>query len=185
MPSYAALLPVRALTVLGAAVFTPQAAAAIGAMAAPEHRGGAITFIFLGWSLASVVGIPAAAWLGDTFGWRCAFSRGRAQRGRRCLGLRRRAGEGASGGAVAGRVARRLRQPRADGDGRRYRPLRRRPVHALLVLRAVLQERLGASTGEASALFIWFGIFGVVGNVVASRYVDRIGADRAASACSA
>jgi predicted MFS family arabinose efflux permease len=30
-----------------------------------------------------------------------------------------------------------------------------------------------------AALFVFFGIFGVVGNGVASRYVDRIGADRA------
>src|SRR5664279_5824308 len=32
MPSYAALLPIRALTMLGAAVFTPQAAVAVGFM---------------------------------------------------------------------------------------------------------------------------------------------------------
>ena len=72
-PGYDALLAVRALTVLGAAVFTPQAAAAIGAMAPPAQRGRAITFIFIGWSIASVLGMPSSAWLGDTFGWRSAF----------------------------------------------------------------------------------------------------------------
>src|SRR6185295_10933599 len=55
MPSFPA---VRAVTVLGAAVFTPQAAAAIGAMSPPAERAGAITFIFIGWSVASVVGMP-------------------------------------------------------------------------------------------------------------------------------
>ncbi|HSM22455.1 MAG TPA: MFS transporter, partial [Rubrivivax sp.] len=54
MPSFATLLPVRVLTMLAAAVFTPQAAAAIGVLAAPARRGRAITHIFLGWSLASV-----------------------------------------------------------------------------------------------------------------------------------
>ena len=39
MPSYATLWPVRAATMLGAAVFTPQAAAAIGFMAPPEQIG--------------------------------------------------------------------------------------------------------------------------------------------------
>src|SRR5204862_6975088 len=73
MPSYTALLPVRALTVLGAAVFTPQAAAAVGFLAPPEQRGRAITFVFLGWSLASVAGVPIASWLGETYGWRSAF----------------------------------------------------------------------------------------------------------------
>src|SRR5437764_1478536 len=48
VPSFAALVPVRALTVLGADVFTPQAAAAMGTMTQPAERGGAITFIFLG-----------------------------------------------------------------------------------------------------------------------------------------
>jgi predicted MFS family arabinose efflux permease len=74
MPSYAALLPLRAVTMLGAAVFTPQAGAAIGFMSPPEHRGRAIAFIFLGWSLASVLGLPMANWIGETFGWRYAFS---------------------------------------------------------------------------------------------------------------
>ena len=73
MPSFSALLVVRAVTVLGAAVFTPQAAAAIGAMTPPAERAGAITFIFIGWSVASVVGMPMSAWLGDTFGWQSAF----------------------------------------------------------------------------------------------------------------
>ena len=73
MPSYAALLPVRALSVLGAAVFTPQAAAAINVMAPPAERGRAMTFIFLGWATSSVIGMPLHAWIGESFGWRWAF----------------------------------------------------------------------------------------------------------------
>ena len=47
------------VTLLGAAVFTPQAGAAIGCDdAAARARGRAITFIFLGWSVASVLGMP-------------------------------------------------------------------------------------------------------------------------------
>ena len=74
MPDYAALAPVRALCMLGAAVFTPQAPAAIGHMSPPEQRGRAITFVFLGWSVASVAGMPLAGWIGETFGWRVAFA---------------------------------------------------------------------------------------------------------------
>ena len=74
MPDFATLAAVRAATVLGAAVFTPQAAAAVGVMAAPERRGQAIAFIFLGWSLASVLGMPASAWIGERLGWRWAFA---------------------------------------------------------------------------------------------------------------
>ena len=73
MPNFATLLPVRALGVLAAAAFTPQAAAALSAMTAPAERGRAITFIFLGWSLASVLGMPLHSYIGETFGWRWAF----------------------------------------------------------------------------------------------------------------
>ena len=68
MPSYAALLPLRCLCMLGAAAFTPQAASAISALAPPQARGQAITFVFLGWSLASVLGMPLAAYVGETLG---------------------------------------------------------------------------------------------------------------------
>lgn len=73
-PNFATLLPLRALAVLAAAVFTPQAAAAIGHMTAPQQRGRAITTIFLGWSLSSVIGMPVHAYIGEAFGWRWAYA---------------------------------------------------------------------------------------------------------------
>jgi predicted MFS family arabinose efflux permease len=183
MPSYATLLAARALTVLGAAVFTPQAAAAIGAMAAPEHRGGSITFIFIGWSVASVVAIPAAAWLGDTFGWRTAFL---AVAGLSAIGVV----------WVLATVPAQVRPaPLALAA---WRDAFGNPVLMAMVVVTVLagagqftlfsylapyfKNVVGASTGEASALFVCFGVFGVVGNALASRYVDRVGAGRAVAA---
>ena len=74
LTSYEALWPVRAATVLGAAVFTPQAAAAIGVMAPPAERGRAIMTIFIGWSAASVIGVPMASWVGESYGWRSSFA---------------------------------------------------------------------------------------------------------------
>ena len=125
MPSYAALWPVRAATMLGAAVFTPQAAAAIGFMAAPQERGRAITFIFLGWSVASVLGLPMSAWLGETFGWRRGVPGDRRARAdRRGLGLPRDARRRAPGGAVAARLEGRADEPGADGDGDGHRAVR-------------------------------------------------------------
>lgn len=180
MPSYFALLPARALTVLGAAVFTPQAAAAIGTMTAPEHRGGAITFIFLGWSLASVIGIPASAWLGDTFGWRSAF-----------LAVAALSAVGAVWvfAAVPAKVRPAMPSMAAWRDA-----LGDRALMAMVFVTALtcggqfalfsyfapyFKNVIGASSGEVTALFVFFGIFGVVGNGIASRYVDRVGADRA------
>lgn len=67
------LLAFRALTVVGAAIFTPQAAATVGLLVPAERRGGAIAFIFIGWSLASVLGIPLGSLAGEAIGWRATF----------------------------------------------------------------------------------------------------------------
>jgi predicted MFS family arabinose efflux permease len=179
-PSYAALLPMRALSVLGAAVFTPQAAAAIGAMTQPEHRGGAITFIFIGWSIASVIGIPASAWLGDTFGWRTAFFAVAA------LGA---VGAGWVYAAVPAGVRPAALTLAAWRDAFGNRILMAMVAVTALAgagqftlfsyLAPYFKKVVGASTGEATALFVCFGVFGVIGNTLASRYVDHVGADRA------
>jgi predicted MFS family arabinose efflux permease len=69
--NYAALLPLRVLAVISPAIFTPQAAASVGLLVSP---GRAVTFVFLGWSVASVMGMPFSAWIGNGLGWRWAFA---------------------------------------------------------------------------------------------------------------
>jgi predicted MFS family arabinose efflux permease len=73
-PSFTPLAAVRAVTVLGAAVFTPQAAATAGLIVPAHRRAGAIAFIFIGWSAASVVGIPLGSYLSSIMGWRLVFA---------------------------------------------------------------------------------------------------------------
>ena len=38
--------------------------------------------------------------------------------------------------------------------------------------------KIGITPGELSLLFMWFGLFGFIGNAVMSRYIDRVGAPR-------
>lgn len=180
MPSYAALLPVRALTVLGAAAFTPQAAAAIGALSSPEHRGRDITFIFIGWSVASVVGIPVSAWLSDTLGWRSAFFAVAATAAVGAVWVHSTVPAGIRPAALSLAA---------------WRGVFADPVLMAMVAVTALagagqftlfsyfapycKTVLGASTSETALLFVVFGAFGVAGNLLASRYVDRLGASRA------
>jgi len=42
-------------------------------LATPERRGRAVALVMLGLSVANVVGVPAATWLGQSFGWRSAY----------------------------------------------------------------------------------------------------------------
>jgi predicted MFS family arabinose efflux permease len=180
MPSYAALLPVRAATMLAAAVFTPQAAAAIGAMTPPAERGRAITFIFLGWSVASVVGMPVHAYIGEAFGWRWAFA---------LVALLSAIAAGWLWRAMPAGV-----KPPALSL-RSWREVFTHPVLMAIVLVTALsgagqftlftyfapylRQALGAGATEVSLVFFWFGAFGLLGNVVLSRTVDRVGAARA------
>ena len=68
------LLIVRALMISAAGIFSPQAAATVGLLVPNERRASAIAFIFIGWSVASVGGIPIGALLGDWIGWRMVFA---------------------------------------------------------------------------------------------------------------
>jgi predicted MFS family arabinose efflux permease len=177
MPSYAWLLPVRCLCMLGAAAFTPQAASAISALAPPQERGRAITFVFLGWSLASVLGMPMSAYIGETLGWASAF-----------VGV---AGIALLAAAWIWRALPRGIKPTALSRrdwGRVFTNPVLMVVVAVTALSAAGQftlfsylapyfsQVLGASAVQIGLLFLWFGAVGLVGNVLLTRVIDRIGA---------
>jgi predicted MFS family arabinose efflux permease len=180
MPDYGALWPVRALTMLAAAVFTPQAAAAIVHMAAPAERGRSITTVFLGWALASVLGMPLNAWVGETYGWRVAMA------GIAFLAL-----------AMA-LVVHRSMPADIQPPGlslRAWRGVITNPVLMAMVGVTALagagqftvfsyfapyfRDVMQASPAQLALVFGWFGLFGLAGNLTLSRQVDRIGAHRA------
>jgi predicted MFS family arabinose efflux permease len=179
MPHYAALLPVRALTVLGAAVFTPQAAAAINVMAPPAERGRAITFIFIGWSLSSVIGMPLHSYIGEAFGWRWAFGLVAVLSVAAAVWVWRTLPDGIRPAALSLAAWRStLTHPLLMG------------VVAVTALSAAGQftlfsyfapyyrQVIGADAASVSFLFLWFGAFGLVGNILLQRVVDRYGAAR-------
>jgi predicted MFS family arabinose efflux permease len=180
MPSYGWLVAVRAVTVLAAAVFTPQAAAAVGFMAPPEQRGRAITFIFLGWSIASVLGMPMGSWIGETEGWASAFA---------VVGLLALASAGWLWWVMPDGV-----RPAALSRAA-WREVFTHPVLMAIVLVTALQgagqftlfsyfapyyaQVLGAGPTGISLFFLWFGAFGFIGNVLLTRRIDKVGAARA------
>lgn len=176
-PSYAWLLPLRAVSVIGAAVFTPQAAAAINVMTKPAQRGRAITFVFLGWSLASVLGMPMHSYIAETFGWRWAFA---------LVGVMSLA----AAGGVWRSVPDGVKPPALSRASWRHvltHPLLMGVVAITAVsaagqftltayLAPYYRQVLQASPAAISALFFSFGAFGVIGNVLLTRWVDRLGA---------
>jgi predicted MFS family arabinose efflux permease len=178
-PASAGCWLLRVLALVPPAVFTPQAAACVGLLVPPAQRGRAITFIFLGWSVASVLGMPLGAWLGGTFGWRYAFAVSPP------LSLVSMAWVWRSMPTASSR-------PRCRWDDWKVTFRSKALMTAVLVtvLYAAGQfvqfsyfapwfkQKLGASPGELSLFFMWFGAFGLLGNVLMTRYIDRIGVER-------
>lgn len=179
MPDYASLLPVRAASVLSAAAFTPQAAAALSVMVAPAQRGRAIAFVFLGWSLASVAGLPISSWIAETAGWRWAFALVALLSLPAAVAVWRTMPDG----------VRPARLSLAQWGGVFASP----PLMAVVgvtVLSAAGQftlfsymapyyrQVLGASPAQASMLFLVFGVFALLGNLLLARHIDRIGPAR-------
>jgi DHA1 family inner membrane transport protein len=72
-PSFELQLVIRAFTVVAAAIFTPQAAATVGLVVTPEKRAATISFIFIGWSAAAAGGIPLANYMATMMDWRQVY----------------------------------------------------------------------------------------------------------------
>jgi len=180
MPGFGSLLVARALAVVSPAIFTPQAAACVGLLVAPAQRGRAITFIFLGWSVASVLGMPLGAWIGGTLGWRSAFTFVAL------LSL-------LSAAWVWRALPNGIRPPAlsraAWGQTLKSRALMLCVTATLLYsagqfvlfsyLAPYYKAQLQVTPVQLSLLFAWFGAFGLIGNVLMSRQIDRVGAPAA------
>ncbi len=175
-PGYAALAALRTLSILGAAVYTPQAGAAIGVMTRPEARSGAITFVFLGWALASVLGLPLNAYVAETFGWRSSFT---------LVGLLSLGAAGWVWWALPDGV-----RPAAMSAAS-WRVVLTHPVLMTVVgvtllagaaqfvlfsyMAPYFRQVLQLSPGEMAMLFLWFGAVGLVSSMVVARTIDRLG----------
>ena len=73
-PSYGTLLLARFAAGLPHGAYLGVAALVAAELAPPARRAQAVASVLLGLSVANVVGVPAATWLGQGLGWRAAFA---------------------------------------------------------------------------------------------------------------
>lgn len=177
--SIEAMAALRVLAATGAALFTPQAAATLGQIVPPERRGAALASVFLGWSIASVLGLPLNAWIGLTFGWQAGFV---------LVGC----GALLAAAGVAATLPAGLHT--APVDAAMWRRLGEdRPLMAAVSVTAIqsaaqfasfsflvpaFKAFLNAGPATISTLLAVFGAMGLVGNLLAARLLDRVGAPR-------
>jgi DHA1 family inner membrane transport protein len=172
--SYGTLLVGRLITSLNHGAFFGVGAVVAASIVPPERRAGAVAAMFSGLTLATVGGVPLAAWVAETVGWRTAF-----------LGI-----------SVIGLVtivALLASLPPLKVEGRadmrsELRVLFRGPVLAALLLTVVgssamftvftyiapiLQIETQASPLFVTAMLVVYGLGLAVGNWVGGRFADR------------
>jgi predicted MFS family arabinose efflux permease len=175
-PNYSTVLALRLVMLAVAAIFTPQAASTVALLVPAKERSGAIAFVFLGWSLAIAGGLPLITFVAAYAGWRAAFA----------------------AGAVAALVPfillafalpRNLLGPPLSLESFGVLARNRKIVLLLLItilqtsgqftvfvyLAPLLQALTGASHEIIGLMFALYGVSGFVGNVIATRIVNRLG----------
>ena len=72
-PSYGWLMAARMITALAHGTFFGVGSVVATGLVARERRASAIAVMFTGLTAATLLGVPAGAWLGAQFGWRATF----------------------------------------------------------------------------------------------------------------
>lgn len=171
---YTMLLVGRIITSFNHGAFFGVGAVVAASIVPPEKRAGAVAAMFSGLTLATVGGVPLAAWVAETVGWRTAF-----------LGI--------SVIGIVTMLALLASLPPLKVEGRadmrsELRVLFRGPVLAALLLTVVgasamftvftyiapiLQVETGASPLFVTAMLVIYGLGLAVGNWVGGRFADR------------
>jgi DHA1 family inner membrane transport protein len=172
--SYGMLLAARVLTSLNHGAFFGAGSVVAASLVAPERRAGAVAAMFMGLTIANVVGVPLATWAGEHLGWRAPFW-------------------GIAGLGVGTMAALRMTLPSlpAPEGGRAIAELRvltRGTVLGALALTVVgssamftvftyiapiLREATHASLGFVTAMLVTYGLGLTVGNWLGGRFADR------------
>ncbi|WP_068089709.1 MFS transporter [Novosphingobium rosa] len=171
---YAMLLAARVLTSFNHGAFFGVGSLVAASLVPPQKQAGAVATMFMGLTIANVVGVPLATWAGEHMGWRASFW-----------------GIAALGGATM--IALRLTLPTLPapegGDaGAELRVLTRKPVLGALALTVIgssamftvftyitpiLREVTGASLGFVTAMLVTYGVGLTVGNGLGGKFADR------------
>ena len=172
--SYAMLLAARILTSFNHGAFFGVGSIVAAGLVPPQKRAGAIAAMFMGLTIANVVGVPIATWAGEHLGWRAAFW------GIAALGL-------ATMAALRFTLPELPAQDGADPRAE-LRALGRGAVLGALALTVIassamftvftyiapiLQDVTRASPAFVTAMLFTYGVGLTVGNWLGGRFADR------------
>jgi MFS transporter, DHA1 family, inner membrane transport protein len=172
--SYGMLLAARVLTSFNHGAFFGVGSIVAASLVPPQRQAGAVAAMFMGLTIANVVGVPLATWAGEHLGWRASFW-------------------GIAGLGVATMAAQRLTLPAlpapADGNAMaELKVLTRGKVLGALALTVVgssamftvftyivpiLRDATHASLAFITTMLVTYGVGLTVGNWLGGRFADR------------
>jgi len=169
----------RMLMAIGGALVGPMASAAGASLVTPEHQGRALGTVFGGMTVATVLGVPLSSWLGSLFDWREANAAVAVAAIIAGVLVRWTVPAGQGGAPPTLRTLGAVLADRVLAPAVGVTLLRMAAQFATYALVGVfLAERAGFPLSLLPAALVVFGIGGILGNTVAARLADRIGADR-------
>ena len=171
---YSMLMVARVVTSLNHGAFFGVGSIVAAGLVAPNRQAGAVAAMFMGLTIANVVGVPLATWAGDVLGWRASFW-------------------GIAGIGVLVMAALRLTLPNRPAPtggnmAAELRVLGRGPVLAALALTVIgssamftvftyiapiLREQTQASLGFVTAMLVTYGLGLTVGNWLGGKFADK------------
>ncbi|QCQ99560.1 MFS transporter [Brevundimonas sp. SGAir0440] len=172
--NYALLMIARIITSLNHGAFFGVGAIVAAGLVPPDRKAGAVAAMFMGLTIANVLGVPLATWAGETLGWRASFW-----------------GIAMIGVMVMAALALTLPKAAAPAAGDMLAELRvlgRRRVLSALALTVIgssamftvftyitpiLREQTGASLGFITAMLVLYGLGLTVGNWIGGKFADR------------
>lgn len=172
--NYALLMIARIITSLNHGAFFGVGAIVAAGLVPPDRKAGAVAAMFMGLTIANVMGVPLATWAGETLGWRASFW-----------------GIAMIGVMVMAALALTLPKAAAPAAGDMLAELRvlgRRRVLSALALTVIgssamftvftyitpiLREQTGASLGFITAMLVLYGLGLTVGNWIGGKFADR------------
>ncbi len=173
-PEYWSLMIARVVTSLSHGAFFGLGSLVAASLVPREKQASAIATMFMGLTIANIVGVPVVTWMGQAIGWRPAFAAIAALGVVAMLALRWALPVGERGSAPdVGQELRELVRPRVL-VGLLATVMSAGSMFTLYTyINPVLQTVSGASPAFITGMLVLVGIGFTVGNTLGGKFADR------------
>ena len=180
--SYATLFAARIGLALSAAAFMPAASAYAVAVSPVAQRGRALSIIYAGLTVATLVGVPLGVLVGERFGWRSIFLLAGGLSLATLIGLATLLAPSRSTGSAT--LTERMavaRRPEVLGALMVTVAFMTGAFSIYTYIAPFLEQTTGLAGSSVAVVLFVFGAGATIGNLGAGSLADRIGAHRVVS----